>query len=163
MSLHDEVEQRLQELTGWSGEAPQTFSASTDSGAEVVLDLTTVDRLACGWQRLTIDAKTPAPLSPLQFRTVGQNLCRRLAYLLEPLQVVECDPEIGTMQIRSAPPQREGETVRYYELAVQRNGQLDLHRYTATRGVPGRAALEIVTTRETLHKLIPDLVDCLQG
>jgi len=162
MSLHDEVETALQQLAGWSGETPQTLEAGADSATHLELDLLTVDRLACSWKRLAIATPPHAPWTESQMRAHGQALCRRIGYLLEPLQVLECDAAAGTLQIRSQLPKQPGTTVRYYELTLEQTGRLEMRRFAAVRGEPGRSAEDIVTTGETLRKLIPDLVDCLE-
>jgi hypothetical protein len=46
------------------------------------------------------------------------NIARRLSFLEEPLAVWELEASEGVAQLRSAPPQREGEDTLYWEVSL---------------------------------------------
>jgi len=100
------------------------------------------------------------PPSPLQRQSMADWLCQRVQYLLEPLRIIESDPDGADLQIRSSPPTQLPHTTSYYEAFVNAQG-ISLRRYAAPSGA-GRQMIPMHLTREILARLVEDLADCPQ-
>jgi hypothetical protein len=83
----------------------------------------------------------------------------RLSYLLEPIRPVECDAGLMVVQMRSTPPQRIADEIKYFELTVGRSG-LYLHRYSKHLS-SDRRLIPVQVTREVLLKLVGDVESVL--
>lgn len=86
-------------------------------------------------------------------------LARHLSYLEEPLAVWELDGSEGMAQLRSSPPQRDGEAVSYWEVAV-RAGERPSATLARYRWQPGMAERE-VTDYPATFALVARLTDSL--
>jgi hypothetical protein len=94
-------------------------------------------------------------LSTEQLMALGEDLGKRLHYLLEPIAPIEIDGDGAVLQMRSVPPTDEGEKVlSFYELLV-RSDQLALCRYTAASGHQ-RCDSTITMTHELFGRLMTD-------
>jgi len=83
-------------------------------------------------------------------------VARGLSYLEEPLAVWELDVNERTAQLRSSPPQYEGEEVFYWEVVLG----LDSARITRYRWAPGLLDREVVAYPATFA-LIGRMADSL--
>ena len=86
-------------------------------------------------------------------------IARRMSYLEEPLAVWELDDVERVVQLRSSPPQREGETLSYWEvvLRIEEQPSARIARY---RWAPGMVERETVTYPATFA-LIGRMADSL--
>lgn len=89
----------------------------------------------------------------------AERICERLTYLLEPLQVVETDPDSGRVLLRSNPPHRDESTRTYYEVLVDSDGAITVQRFCRSREKGSAAAVPCRLTKEALARLIDDLVE----
>jgi len=71
------------------------------------------------------------------------EIARRLSYLEEPLAVWELDGGERVAQLRSSPPQRDGDEVLYWEVTLSIGAQPSA-RLLRCRWVPGMAEREVV-------------------
>jgi hypothetical protein len=87
------------------------------------------------------------------------EIARRLSYLEEPLAVWELDGGERIAQLRSSPPQREGEEISYWEVTLVAGAQpgARLARY---RWAPSMVEREIVAYPATFA-LVGRMVDSL--
>lgn len=83
---------------------------------------------------------------------LAERLARRTTYLLEPLTVVESEPERALL--RSDDPNAEGESRDFYDLWVTPQ-ELIVERYHGERGQP-REARPLNLTWEQAERLVRD-------
>jgi len=126
-----------------------------DGDQELSIDLVALDSLACAFERLALRSTKLAGASVDKLKRVAENLSARITYLLEPVQPIEVDPEQCVVQLRSVPPQKEDDKTSYYELLVQRSGEISLTRYESAAG-QGRVPIAAQVTREVLSRLVED-------
>ncbi|RCS54346.1 hypothetical protein DTL42_04155 [Bremerella cremea] len=127
------------------------FETALNQGKVTATDLT-VEKV--GVSARQIDYRFSETKSPQEASDVADNLVRRVDYLLEPLAIIEHDPSGPQIQIRSQKPSSDGQTQRYYEMNVDRDG-ISIERYAASSGV--REQDEIHLTRESFERLCHDL------
>jgi hypothetical protein len=156
MSLRSEA---LSQVDGLAPFADDSYMiAASDGRVTLQCELSTLDRLALAFRTLTAQHNdlVGAPISTLE--TVAADLASRISYLLEDVSPVEIDSEGVRVQLRSSPPSRDGDTIRYYELLLRsQDGSASLVRYEAVRGLPGRHAIPSEVTREVFGRLVDDL------
>ena len=122
---------------------------------ELSLDLVGLDSLACAFERLALSSPALAGASVERLKKCAETLSARITYLLEPVQPIEVDPEQCVVQLRSVPPQKDDDKTKYYELLVQRSGEISLTRYEHVAG-EGRTVIPAQVTREVLSRLVED-------
>ena len=134
-----------------------TLDLSTDDG-DVKCVVDEVDGLACTLKKLSYFSQRigDAPIEKLE--ALGSELCRRVTYLMEPLGLVEIDRAVNTVQLRSTPPARVDDCIRYFEVAISPERGLSLQRFEAPRR-EARSMIPAAMTRETLERLIGDCFD----
>lgn len=152
VNIADELQRALAAL---SGAFPQTVAVAA---GEQRLDcaLTSLDRLGCEFERLTLATPALAGASLDRLQAISADLAARLTYLLEAIGPIEHDHEQCVVQMRSTPPQQGDDGASYYELLVRRGGELALCRFRKPAGQP-RQAIPAVVTREVLLRLAADL------
>lgn len=119
------------------------------------VELTALDSLACAFERMSFSSGRLAGAPVDRLKRVAETLSAKINYLLEPMQPIEVDPEQCTVQLRSVPPQKDDDRTTYYELLVQRTGEISLMRYQHTAG-QGRTITPAQVTREVLGRLVED-------
>lgn len=146
------------ELHAWGlGGSPANSQVAVASGAvQVGADVVTVDRLGCELRLLRGNRTDAVSLDIDTLKQKGAELCRRVTYLLEPLQVVEVDSQATTVQARSQPPDRQSDRIRYYELQLNSPATLQLFRFEKRGQVP-RTRINLHLTFEQVEKLVEDL------
>lgn len=153
MSLHKEVQAAL---SGWSpfdsGDRNLDVQAA---GQRVHCRVVALDRIACAFLSLRLEADSLQGLSSDQLKSVAQQLSSRITYLLEPISPIEVDAEGCTVQMRSNPPHKEDGRTTYYELLVSRAGRITLERYERISKAE-RRTIPAEVTREVLLRLIND-------
>ncbi len=130
------------------------------------IELEQLDKLGCAMTLWSLTrghvTSGSGSVSAASLRPHAEQLCERLQYLLEPLQLIEDDPASGHCQVRSMPPTIGPDKTRtYFELAVSPNS-ISLCRYQSVPGEPRRAIAAMLTS-ETLTRLTLDLIDLLPG
>ena len=147
MRLRQTIEQ---ELNRWEGTTDEPTPLGWDMpGGRLQADFSEVNPLACSFEQMAWRSESLEGLTAAQLRTVADQLSERLSYLLEELRPIEVDEQLGTVQLRSAPPAfDEGGGVSYYEMLAT-SGCLSLCRYQKQRGQP-RQRVPTTVTREML-------------
>jgi hypothetical protein len=128
---------------------------ASEGSQQLQADLVGLDTLACSFDRLALSSAALAGASVDLLKKTAEALSSRVTYLLEPIQPIEVDPEQCTVQLRSVPPQKDEDKTSYYELLVQRTGEISLMRYQHIDG-QGRAPISAHVTREVLTRLVED-------
>lgn len=153
MGWRDKLRAELSSV-GTLAAGPQTLRCR-DGDQELTIELVALDSLACAFERLAMDSQKLAGAPVDRLKRVAENLSARITYLLEPVQPIEVDPEQCVVQLRSVPPQKEDDKTSYYELLVQRSGEISLTRYESAVG-QGRVPVAAQVTREVLTRLVED-------
>ncbi|MEX0866078.1 MAG: hypothetical protein WD030_01895 [Pirellulales bacterium] len=125
------------------------------------VDLDSIETVGCMLKSITIESTDLADASIKRLHEISESLTKRISYLMEPLAEIECDDQRCTVQLRSNPPQQEGNRRAYYELLVQRGGLVTLTRYEKSNGA-ARTAVPAQLTREVLLRLVGDMEAALE-
>lgn len=153
MSLKQQVQQALQTWPSFAGES--RLLAASDGGIRLQCWLTALDRLACAFEQFQLYHPALAGASLERLKQAADTLSSRLTYLLEPIRIVEADAHQCVVQLRSSPPDREGQAPAYYELLVRADGTLSLARFAQPPAAP-RHVVPAQVTHEVLLKLVAD-------
>ncbi|MFO1019932.1 MAG: hypothetical protein U0903_04455 [Planctomycetales bacterium] len=143
----------IQTLKNWGGGGPVT---AAEGNLQASADLLVADTLGCLLRSLRVGRTDGQTLDVNQLRTKGDELCKRLTYLLEPLRVWEVDSEGETVQARSNPPDRQQDRIRYYELQLCPPSTVELLRFEKKKDST-RTRIDMQLTYEQVEKLADDL------
>jgi hypothetical protein len=149
-----------QELTNLGSGGAATLSID-EAPRQVVCEIAQRDSLAVSFKRLFLETPELATAAPADLERIGKVLSERLTYLMEPIAPIELDSEACIVQLRSNPPQRDDDGRSYYELLVNRGGQISLARYRKENG-NARQPIMATVTREVLLRLVGDFCGVLQ-
>ena len=131
------------------------------TGGEVECSVSEAGPIACHLERMTYRNERMRTATPQQLTQVGNELCRRVNYLVEPLAVIETDSTASSVQLRSAPPQQLESEVRYFEVSLNRERGVEVERISAPRG-EDRSSVGAPLTREVLARLAEDCVGSVE-
>ena len=156
MNLKTQIDQDLGRLAahGTFAAGPQMLTVDTEAG-RLECQMAALDSIGCEFDRLALVPDRLAARFAEELKRLGETLASRLTYLLEPIGVVEFDPEGCVVQLRSIPPHKDDDKSSYYELLARRGGQLSLSRYEKAPRVPRRVTSTSVT-REVFCRLAGD-------
>lgn len=126
-------------------------------GLDIILTTAETDRLGVLVSELALNGIRALADPGLHHRL--QALTGRLDYLSEPLRLVEHDPVSTGALLRSSQPRRRGDSREYFELRVQRTGHSAFTRFRQPAGSLPRTSVPFLIDRETLARLIDDLVE----
>ena len=126
-------------------------------GLDIILTTAETDRLGVMVTELALNGIRELADPGLHDRL--QALTRRLDYLSEPLRLVEHDPASTGALLRSSEPRHRGDCREYFELRVQRTGHSAFARFRQPAGSLPRTPMPFLLDRETLARLIDDLVE----
>ena len=146
------AENIVKQLQNWPAGQAGEFLAS-DGELQVSLKMADSDRLGCLLERLEMKGTSGHPLNLDPIRVE-----KEVTYLGEPLKIVELEKYQGKALLRSFPPRRENQTVLFFELIIDRNEGLSLHRFAYDRNLGTRSHTPVPVTRDTLERLLADLV-----
>ena len=146
------AENIVKQLQDWPAGQAGEFLVS-DGELQVSVKMADSDRLGCLMERLEMKGTSGHPLNldPLRVE-------KELTYLGEALKIVELEKHRGKALLRSFPPRRENGTVLFFELTIDRNEGLSLHRLSYDHALGTRSHTPVAVTRETLERLLADLV-----
>lgn len=130
------------------------------SQGELSAELTEVGRLGCELWAIELIASSSNSVPADLYQRAAEKMAARVRYLIEPLQVHEVDSEQGVAQVRSHPPKRDHDAIRYFEATVARAGTIELRRYEKLPNASRRQIAATVTI-EVLHQLATDLLELL--
>jgi hypothetical protein len=151
MSLSSQL---LAELRARAGQGANTISIAAGPRT-VVCHVLQCDALAVTVDELRLDTPELAAVSVQQLQSASRDLAARVNYLLEPIAPIETDAAGCHVQMRSNPPQKDDDGLRYYELLLARGGSASLSRYEKQPGQP-RTRVAAALTHEVVSRLIGD-------
>jgi hypothetical protein len=125
-----------------------------DGDLEVRVQLADWDRLGCRLEKLEMRG-TPGhslKLDPLRLE-------EELTYLGEPLRIVELEKHSGKAILRSFPPRSENGATSFFEMVLDGPEGLSFTRLAYDRNLGQRSPVPVSMTRDTLERLLADLVD----
>lgn len=159
MSLGIMLYERLKELdAGYN-----TVSVATGSD-HALLNIVDSDRYSVTMRDLTVGG-TSRPSIDLQiFLDVAASaLIHELHYLEEPLARIEFDATVGQAILRSAQPQREGETLSYWEVRLDTGAAptAQIARYSWSPGMIEREAVAYPATFRLLARITDSMATAL--
>ena len=152
MTFADRIDDELNRLRAAGGAG--ALIADAPNG-RLECDLTHVDAIGCAVEAFSFRTGRLSGATLERLKKIGEDLTRRVTYLLEPIAIIEIDAEGVTVQLRSSPPSQDGGVTTYYELALNRDG-LTLRRYQSQAGQP-RQAVPAHFTHEALRRLARDV------
>jgi hypothetical protein len=88
---------------------------------------------------------------------------RQITYLGERLEVIESEGSEGRTILRSSPPRVDGEIISFFEIVLDQSKGLSLVRYRYDPKIGQRISIPAPLTRDTLERLISDLIEFLRG
>lgn len=140
--------------------------SAEEQGLRVTLTLQDYDRYSAELSHLEVITATHNGRKALvDLHHCAELITRRLTYLEEPLAVVEFDANQSLAQLRSQPPNQDGEAVTYWEamLWAEPNLRVKLSRYRWTPDLDQRELLTYPATFATLGRIANDLGISLLG
>jgi hypothetical protein len=155
MNLSAVIYTELTRLASLSPDEDRRLDLDVEGG-RVEIRCAAVDQLACSFEQFVLHIEPRRELTIEQLIGTAEKLRDRLTYLLESVTPLETDRQAGVVQMRSAPPTKDDQATRYYELVV-RNEDIDLRRYEKTPD-KSRHAVPAAVTREVLCRLSEDVV-----
>jgi hypothetical protein len=131
---------------------------ASDGKLRVDLKLADWSRLGCLLARLDIENTPEGCLKADPVR-----IEERINYLEERLQIIETEEGEGRTILRSSPPRVDEEGIRFFEMVLDRSTRLSLVRYRYDSKMDERTPVPAPLTRDTLERLLSDLIDWAQG
>jgi hypothetical protein len=131
---------------------------ATHGDLRIAVKLDDQDRLGCLFDRLSLEHSLGGALMLDPFRVVD-----RITYLGERLRVIETDEKEGRSILRSVPPRRDGDVISFFEMVLDEMEGLSLLRYAYDRRRRDRIPVSTPLTRDTLERLLGDLVELAGG
>ena len=162
MSVQQELNRQLSQLppyvngSGPNASGPRQVGVDVEGG-RLECEVQQVDEVGCAVDKLELRTDRLRASGPEQLRRVSERLSERVRYLLEPIAPVECDAEAGQIRMRSNPPTRDSDGVKYYELDVSGQDGIVMSRFHARPG-ESRQNIPAHFTREALGRLADDIV-----
>jgi hypothetical protein len=129
-----------------------------DGPNRLTLKLTALDTVGVAFESLEYVATDRREWSSDALRAWGERLAARVTYLLEPLKVLEIEPQGGEVQIRSHSPTPRADQHGFYEVRLHRQGTLFMVRYVFDEVTRRRRQTPCQLTREVLERLADDIV-----
>jgi hypothetical protein len=128
-----------------------------DEPNRLTLHLTALGPVGLACDSLDFATAVRSEWSPDALRAWGDRIAARVTYLMEPLFVHEHDRDGGEVALRSHTPTARGEHRSYYEIRLNRLGELRLSRTTFDDETRRRRPAACQLTRELLERLADDL------
>ncbi len=128
-----------------------------EAQSRLTLHLTGLDTVGVAFSNLEFATTSRSDWSAEALKGWGDRLASRVTYLMEPLRVVETDPQGGEVQIRSQRPTPRDDQRSYYEVRLSRLGTLRMQRYVFDQETRERRQTPCQLTREVLERLADDI------
>ena len=122
----------------------------------LTLHLAALDTVGLACTALEFTTSSRAEWTSEALRSWGDRLAGRVSYLMEPLKVLEVDPDGGEVQIRSQSPTTRSEQRGYYEVRLFKQGMLRMERFAFDEATRQRRPITCQFTREILERLADD-------
>jgi hypothetical protein len=153
MSLTKNILEQLQET-------PPDQAAdirASDENLRLEVKLADWGRLGCLLSRLDMEHTREGKL-----RIDPVRISEKVSYLEERLEIIESEGGEGRTILRSSPPRVDGEVIKFFEIVLDRSTRLSLVRYRYDPGKEERTAAPAPLARETLERLLGDLIALAQ-
>ena len=134
-----------------SGQPGEIWSVEGD--LRLGVNLADWDRLGCLLKKLEMK-----PMRGHSLEIDPECAADTITYLGEKLEVIEAEEACGRAVLRSAPPRREKEQISFFEMVLDRAKGMSLVRYVYDRLRGERSQVPASLTRETLDRLLKDLI-----
>lgn len=151
MSLRDDFLSELKQLVGQTGQR----AVATANLRTVKCQVEQCDALSAAVTDFVLETGELASVDVTKLQSASQALCQRVTYLLEPISPIEIDATGCVVQMRSNPPHKDDNGLKYYELTLRRGGCVSLCRYEKQSG-NARAVVPATLTHEVLGRLVED-------
>jgi hypothetical protein len=151
MSLRDDFLSELKQLVGQAGQRV----IATANLRTVKCQVEQSDALSAAVTDFVLETGELAQVDVAKLQTASQALCQRVTYLLEPISPIEIDATGCVVQMRSNPPHKDDNGLKYYELTLRRGGCVALCRYEKQLG-NARAIVPATLTHEVFGRLVED-------
>lgn len=154
MNLTKNIMDRLQKAI------PDQAADIRASDEKLCLDLKLADwgRLGCLLARLDIEHSREGEL-----RIDPVRVSEKISYLEERLEIIESEGGEGRTVLRSSPPRVDGGVISFFEVVLDRATRLSLVRYKYDEKMEERTPTAASLTRDTLERLLGDLIAMAQG
>lgn len=165
----DELGRRLDALAADPPTAGRPVEVDlTVRGRDVTVGVAGVERYGCEVTGVSVRGAStgvgghaggaPPPPDWPPVRKVAEGVAAKVRYLGEPLSVSEVDSDAGTAIVRSVRVRATPDGGRFEQVVVRRGDVTLTGQHVAPDG--GRHPAPLVVTRDTLGRVIDDLVDC---
>jgi hypothetical protein len=142
-----------------TGDERSRLLVTRDGADQATLEFFDYDRYSVTMRALEVGGGVFAGDARAYLSACAAEVARRLSYLEEPLAVWELDGGERVAQLRSSPPQREGDQVSYWEVLLAIGEQCGA-RLLRCRWAPGMAEREVIAYPATFA-LIGRMADSL--
>lgn len=146
-----------------AGDASGSITVAAET-AEAHIGIADLDRFSIALRTLEVRRAAVAPGDAHDWLSAhAAAIIRLLAFLEEPLAVWELDGGERLAQLRSSPPQRDGDEVIYWEVALRLADQpaAMLARYRWAPGMPERERVDYPATFALVGRMVAALEDGL--
>jgi hypothetical protein len=141
------------------GDDSHKVVTALDGAAQAAIEFFDHDRFSVTLRTLDVGG-TPAEGDVRAYLSArAAEIARRLSYLEEPLAVWELDGGERVAQLRSSPPQREGDEISYWEVTLTA-GACSGARLARYRWAPSMVEREVIAYPATFA-LVGRMVDSL--
>ncbi|HEU5103742.1 MAG TPA: hypothetical protein VFU22_32220 [Roseiflexaceae bacterium] len=170
MSIGKQITERLRRLADGDravlqvGDEQRLIVPGTPVHASLVL--LDHDRYSVTLRELSVTTEGAAPSDARVYLSASAaEVARRLSFLEEPLAVWELDGGERVAQLRSSPPQREGEEVSYWEVTLWAGDKPGARaiRYHWAPGMAEREVIAYPATFALIARMADALADALRG
>ena len=170
MSIGKQITERLRRLADGDQAVLEAGSANTllvlDTPLRAKLEFSDHDRYSLTLRELMVGVGSAAPSDARAYLSAAAaEVARRLSFLEEPLAVWELDGGERMAQLRSSPPQREGDTVAYWEVTLWAGAEPGARavRYQWSPGMAEHEVLAYPATFALIARMADGLADALRG
>jgi hypothetical protein len=170
MSIGKQITERLRRLADGDRAVLEVGIENTllalDASLRAKLEFSDHDRYSLALRELTVWAGGAEPDdSRAYLSATAAEVAHRLSFLEEPLAVWELDGGERVAQLRSSPPQHEGDTVAYWEVTLWAGDELGARavRYQWSPGMTEREVLAYPATFALIARMADGLAAALRG
>jgi len=156
--LSQSLENELQRLAGTGSSA--VVSVNGDGQTVLAVEFQSVETVSSLLLSLTLDAPALQNAIGDQLQKAAEDLCVKVTYLLENIGLLEIDPLVGQVLVRSTTPTTKNGTTEYYEVLLRtETGRISLERWSWSAAQPTRQRIPLQLTHEVLLRFVDDLED----
>ena len=170
MSIGKQITEQLRRLADGDQAVLEHGAENTllvqDALLRAKLEFSDRDRYSLTLRELTVGAGGAVPSDARAYLSAtAAEVARRLSFLEEPLAVWELDGGERVAQLRSSPPQRDGDTVAYWEVTLWSGDEPGARavRYQWSPGMAEREVLAYPATFALIARMADGLADALRG